>query len=98
MYRFPVYQSYGPLLDDFRLRLLSFVKTQTMYLSHKVVQLEGLAKLQEPTVFAFDGEYSIVSEPTGGDVTTHIDDLQQKISKALGVIFMLVKFSILSRI
>lgn len=45
--------------------------------------LAGKAR-QDPTVFDFDGEYSMVADPAGGDVSKRIQDVRKAIEEVIG--------------
>ena len=48
----------------------------------------------QPTVFSFEGEYSVIADPAGGEVGSRIQLVQDEISKALGIRFGYVSVSV----
>ena len=55
------------------------------------MQLKALqGKERKPMVFAFDGEYSVVADPTGGSVDAMANTVIRNVSDALGLIFTYV--------
>ena len=44
----------------------------------------------QPTVFSFEGEFSVIADPAGGEVGTQIQSVQEEISKTLGIRFAYV--------
>ena len=48
---------------------------------------------RRPTVFDFDGEFSVVADPAGGDVSKRIEDVRKAIEKVLGCELRLVTIS-----
>lgn len=85
--RFPLYQTLRALLDALQERLFGFVTATTHYLRFKMMRDASLDSVQ-PTVFGFEGEFSVISDPTGGEVGSKIQDVQAEIGKALGITFM----------
>ncbi|KAF9233213.1 hypothetical protein BU15DRAFT_66775 [Melanogaster broomeanus] len=76
---FPAYQNRGVLLSSFGTQLQNFVEGQILYFRAKLRENgEGELSRPSPMVFAFDGEYSILtgqrgevdSKPPGEDVAT----------------------------
>lgn len=44
----------------------------------------------QPTVFSFEGEFSVIADPSGGEVGSKIELVQAEIGKALGMQFTYV--------
>ncbi|KAI0682533.1 hypothetical protein BC835DRAFT_863351 [Cytidiella melzeri] len=77
--RVALYQSNETLLDDLYDRLTNYLEAHNVYLSAK------LSSANAPSVFQFTGEFSVVANPTGGDVGAQIETLQRTIGQRLGV-------------
>ncbi|THH28314.1 hypothetical protein EUX98_g5881 [Antrodiella citrinella] len=95
----PPYQSSISLLETFQARLVGFLQAQVTYLqlrfalAHRQHERQHPGKGQvrvvpvSPTVFTFDGEYSVVADPMGGDMSLKIEEVREDVSEALGVTF-----------
>ncbi|KAI0338203.1 hypothetical protein BDW22DRAFT_798403 [Trametopsis cervina] len=84
--RMTVYQTFEGLIEDFYTRLASFVTAQSLYILSKRMRQPG-SDVGSPAVFTFDGEYSVVADPAGGDVSARIHAVQVTISQHLGLEF-----------
>lgn len=84
--RVHLYQSLDSLLMDLTLRLTSFIKAQAHYVLSRRTTTD-----QPPPhgalVFNFDGEFSIVADPAGGEVASRIETLRSLIGQVLGLQF-----------
>lgn len=49
----------------------------------------------QPTVFSFEGEFSVIADPSGGEVGSKIELVQAEIGKALGMQFTYVELIVL---
>lgn len=87
--RMTVYQTFEGLIEDFYTRLASFVTAQSLYILSKRMRQPG-SDVGSPAVFTFDGEYSVVADPAGGDVSARIHAVQVTISQHLGLDFRCV--------
>ncbi|EIW53006.1 uncharacterized protein TRAVEDRAFT_61214 [Trametes versicolor FP-101664 SS1] len=85
----PAYQHFAALLTTFRARFTEFVVAQAYYLRFKARQdPASLAKARRnPIVFRFDGEYSIVADPSGGLVDAIVQCAVRNVQAALGLEF-----------
>jgi hypothetical protein len=72
------------LLNDFRGLLAAYIKAHDMYV---LLKLENGANLDgsPPSLFMFEGEFSVVSDPAGGDVSHQIEEMQANIAQSIGV-------------
>ncbi|KAI0085011.1 hypothetical protein BDY19DRAFT_967589, partial [Irpex rosettiformis] len=81
--RVPLYQSFNTLLEDLHHLLSTYVKAHDLYV---IMQFSNdKAGKDSPSMFAFNGEYSIVADPAGGDVGTHITQVQASIGQRLKI-------------
>lgn len=97
--RFPLYQTLPAMLDALRTRLLGFEQATTAYLRFKLQQLAPAAAPAalddvQPTFFAFDGEFSVIADPAGGEVGSRIQEVQTDIGRMLGIAFDLAGYEI----
>ncbi|KAH8077502.1 hypothetical protein BXZ70DRAFT_698222 [Cristinia sonorae] len=95
---YPTYQDFAFLLDDFHSRFSGFLQAQTTYLRLKVLEAQraraipsgadgwgkSIAMHVNPTVFTFDAEFSVVADPSGGDMTLRIDSMRAAILGVVG--------------
>ena len=82
----PAFQHFSALLGALRARFQEFRAAQTRY-----VQLRALQGAEsKPMVFSFDGEYSIVADPSGGSVDAIVNGVIRDITLGLGLVFSYV--------
>lgn len=96
---FPAYQDFNFLVATFRNRLSGFLQAQITYLQLKLHEarkfappgVENAEAVQvipvHPMLFIFAGEYSIVADPNGGDMTGRIESVRQAVVETMGVEF-----------
>ncbi|GJE90231.1 hypothetical protein PsYK624_063590 [Phanerochaete sordida] len=98
--RFPPYQSLQRMLAELRGRLLGFVTVTTRYLRFKLQQQAappaagGALDDVQPALFAFEGEFSEIADPTGGEVGSRIEQVQGDVGRALGMAFALAGYDV----
>lgn len=87
VHRVQSYQTFKSLLEDFHSHLSTFIKAQMFYL-----QLQSMNELRRkpdgPLVFTFEGEFSIVADPAGGDVGSRLTSMQEAIGEHMGLAFI----------
>ncbi|KAI0357189.1 hypothetical protein OH77DRAFT_1451441 [Trametes cingulata] len=87
----PAYQHFAALLDAFRARFSEFTVAQVHYLRFKSQQEDGSVDKakphRNPIVFRFDGEYSVVADPSGGLVDAVVHCVLRNVQAALGLHF-----------
>ncbi|KAI0367847.1 hypothetical protein BV20DRAFT_949195 [Pilatotrama ljubarskyi] len=87
----PVYQHFTALLDAFRARFAEFTVAQIHYLRFRAQQeadtFDKSRPLRNPIVFRFDGEYSVVADPSGGLVDAVVHCVLRNVQAALGLNF-----------
>jgi hypothetical protein len=89
--RFPLYQTSTLLLEALRERLFGFVAATSHYLRFKLLADPAHALLAtQPTFFSFEGEYSVIADPAGGEVGSRIQTVQAEVAKYLGIVFACV--------
>ncbi|KAI0075630.1 hypothetical protein K474DRAFT_1760781 [Panus rudis PR-1116 ss-1] len=92
---FPSYQDFGRLLQDFENRLRGFLFAQAHYLQvvkqsrektavEQGVSLEEVPDVALPMAFYFEGEFSIIADPSGGDMSERIVDAKKGIEGMIG--------------
>lgn len=87
--RAPQYQSFGLLLGDIHHRLTSFICAQSLlYKSETAHAICG-----HSLAFDFDGEFSVVADPAGGEIASRIESLRRALGQALGLRFWCVVFT-----
>ncbi|KAI0739871.1 hypothetical protein C8Q80DRAFT_200305 [Daedaleopsis nitida] len=80
----PPFQHFPALLCAFRTRFDTFRTAQARY-----VQLKALQGAEpQSMVFTFDGEYSIIADPTGGAVDPIVNTAIHNFTSALGLVFV----------
>ena len=93
----PAYQHFAALLTTFHARFSEFKIAHAHYLRFKVQQEAGAIDAQKinrnPIVFRFDGEYSVVADPSGGSVDEAVNCVLHNVQAALGLPFTYVKVS-----
>ncbi|RPD53591.1 hypothetical protein L226DRAFT_509944 [Lentinus tigrinus ALCF2SS1-7] len=82
----PPYQHFAALLGTLRQRFDDFKAAQMRYVQLKALQ----GAERKPMVFGFDGEYSIVADPSGGSVDAIVNTVIRNLSIALNLVFTLV--------
>ncbi|TFK79784.1 hypothetical protein K466DRAFT_559658 [Polyporus arcularius HHB13444] len=82
----PAYQHFAALLETLSLRFDDFKAAQMRYVQLKALQGAD----RKPMVFGFDGEYSIVADPSGGSVDAMVNTVIRDLSLALNLVFTLV--------
>jgi len=82
----PPYQHLALLLETLQERFSSFVVAQAHYLRFKLMQSAANDSLY-PMLFTFDGEYSVVADPSGGSVDPVVRGILLKIQSAVGMEF-----------
>ena len=96
--RYPLYQTLPTLLDALRTRLLGFVTATTHYLRFKLQhiqpQLPPMLDDVQPAFFAFDGEFTVIADPSGGEVGSKIQLVQEEVGRILGVAFELAGYDV----
>ena len=75
----PLYQHFAALLGAFSTRFAEFRTAQAQY-----VRLRPGAR---PMLFAFEGEYSVVADPSGGSVDAVVHCVVRNVQAALGLAF-----------
>ncbi|KAI1788230.1 hypothetical protein LXA43DRAFT_894988 [Ganoderma leucocontextum] len=81
----PPYQHFAALLDSMRSRFSQFKAVQMRY-----VQLKALTGTDsKPMVFNFDGEYSVVADPSGGSVDAVVNTVIRNVQSVLELRFQL---------
>ncbi|KAI0764264.1 hypothetical protein BD413DRAFT_197250 [Trametes elegans] len=86
----PAYQHLAGLLDAFSVRFSEFTSAQKHYLRYKEDQQEGESPAKprrDSIVFRFDGEYSIVADPSGGLVDALVQCVLRNVQAILGLTF-----------
>ncbi|CDO76861.1 hypothetical protein BN946_scf184402.g2 [Trametes cinnabarina] len=87
----PAYQHFAALLAAFHSRFGEFQVAQTHYLRFKAQQgdstLGDSRRNRYPIVFRFDGEYSIVADPSRGVVDAVVQSVWQNVQAALRLSF-----------
>ncbi|PIL32474.1 hypothetical protein GSI_05177 [Ganoderma sinense ZZ0214-1] len=79
----PPYQHFAALLESMRARFSQFKDVQARY-----VQLKALTGADsKPMVFNFDGEYSVVADPSGGSVDSVVNTVIRNVQAALELSF-----------
>ncbi|KAM5541540.1 hypothetical protein V8D89_004730 [Ganoderma adspersum] len=79
----PPYQHFAALLESMRARFSQFKAVQARY-----VQLKALTGTDsKPMVFNFDGEYSVVVDPSGGSVDSVVNTVIRNVQTALELPF-----------
>ncbi|KAH9884206.1 hypothetical protein C8Q73DRAFT_363159 [Cubamyces lactineus] len=90
----PAYQHFAALLTAFHARFTEFKVAHAHYLRFKAQQEAGGADVQKinrnPIVFRFDGEYSVVADPSGGSVDEAVNCVLRNVQAALGLPFTAV--------
>ena len=82
----PPYQHFAALLDSMRSRFAQFKTVQARY-----VQLKALTGADsKPMVFNFDGEYSVVTDPSGGSVDDIVSTVIRNVQVAVDLRFQCV--------
>ncbi|KAI0324558.1 hypothetical protein GY45DRAFT_1313619 [Cubamyces sp. BRFM 1775] len=90
----PAYQHFAALLTAFHARFSEFKVAHAHYLRFKARQEAGTVDVQtisrNPIVFRFDGEYSVVADPSGGSVDDAVNCVLRNVQAALGLSFTIV--------
>ncbi|TCD61512.1 hypothetical protein EIP91_008309 [Steccherinum ochraceum] len=97
---FPTYQNISFMMKTFHARLEGFLQAQVTYLSLKLAEVEELEKAASgqsgevvrlvhvnPTYFTFEGEFSVVADPMGGDMTAKIHAVRRAVGEVMSVNF-----------
>ena len=66
---------------------MGFINATTQYMLFKVATNTPLETVK-PTVFAFEGEFSVIAEPAGGEVGSKLQVVQNEVGKILGIPFV----------
>ncbi|OBZ72928.1 hypothetical protein A0H81_07189 [Grifola frondosa] len=82
----PTYQHLPALLEALHTRFTSFVLAQAQYLHFKL-HCEAAPDGGKPVLFSFDGEYSVVADPAGGQVDSVVQGVVWEIQAMLGTRF-----------
>ncbi|KAI0808280.1 hypothetical protein C8Q74DRAFT_126746 [Fomes fomentarius] len=81
----PQFQHFAALSSVFHARFVEFVAAQARY-----VQLQAIRGAErKPMVFSFDGEYSIVADPSGGSIDAIVNTVIRRVTIDLGLVFTL---------
>ncbi|KAI8976341.1 hypothetical protein BD414DRAFT_496634 [Trametes punicea] len=90
----PAYQHFAALLAAFHSRFAEFKIAHAQYLRFKAQQEQhqdgdvDMGKpYRNPVVFRFDGEYSVVADPSGGLVDAVVHCVMRNVQAALGLSF-----------
>ncbi|KAI0667539.1 hypothetical protein C8Q78DRAFT_386927 [Trametes maxima] len=87
----PAYQHFAALLQTMRARFHEFAVAQVHYLRYRAQHPRESGDATKPTksvnVFRFDGEYSVVADPSGGLVDAVVHTVLRNIQAALGLVF-----------
>lgn len=99
---FPSYQSSDFMLREFGRRLTGFLQAHVAYLQMKLLDIQSQPSSQQldasgmtqisigPAFFVFEGEFSEVADPKGGDMTTAIHHMSRAVMGVVGVPYMYV--------
>lgn len=77
---------------------MSFIDAQITYLQFKLAQAQRQQQQQQqaqqtgkvnnirvnPSLFSFDGEFSVVADSTGGDMTVYIESVRRAVVEVVG--------------
>ncbi|OCH91981.1 hypothetical protein OBBRIDRAFT_484751 [Obba rivulosa] len=80
------YQHLPTLLETLQERFSSFMVAQAHYLRFKLMHRPEKDKMY-PVLFAFDGEYSVVADPSGGPVDTLVRRIVLQVQSTVGMDF-----------
>ncbi|KAI0631790.1 hypothetical protein C8Q77DRAFT_1228710 [Trametes polyzona] len=85
----PMFQHFAALLTTFHTRFSEFTVAQGHYLRYKADQQAASEQntRRNPHVFRFDGEYSVVADPSGGLVDAVVHTVLRNVRAALGLTF-----------
>ncbi|KAI0631780.1 hypothetical protein C8Q77DRAFT_1159523 [Trametes polyzona] len=85
----PMFQHFAALLTTFHTRFSEFTVAQGHYLRYKADQQAASEQnaRRNTHVFRFDGEYSVVADPSGGLVDAVVHTVLRNVRAALGLTF-----------
>ncbi|KAI0641682.1 hypothetical protein C8Q79DRAFT_286133 [Trametes meyenii] len=87
----PAYQHFAALLQTLRARFHDFAVAQVHYVRYRAQHPKESGDAAKPprsvNVFRFDGEYSVVADPSGGLVDAVVHTVLRNIQAALGLVF-----------
>ena len=76
------YQTFDLLMDDFQTQISGFLHAHSVYIQHTLLQ-ESQKTTVDPVYFGFVGEYSVIADPTGGEVATKIHLLKKAVEQVM---------------
>lgn len=89
--RYPPYQTASDLLMTLAERFGTFVAAHTQYLRIRAIAAAKAPETQsipmQPVIFAFEGEFSVIADPAGGEVSERIHSVKQNVASALELEF-----------
>lgn len=87
----PTYQTFDELILDLQVQLSGFLQAQLYYIHRKLAQDPQRTSV-DPAFFVFEGKFSVVADPAGGDIAPRIQHVRRAIEKIIEYKFECVSF------